>query len=118
MEIEIVQNTQVQFNTLQFNQEIRNTYLRKNGDKYIIKWLHMEARNEEDINKMQEHISRFNQLLTLRDTLYRSNFNIVEFVKTRENITISTEESPKTITLPFPSRFLNEKGKFNHILKK
>jgi hypothetical protein len=75
----------------------------------------MEAGNEEDINKMQKYISNFNQLLIFRDTLYKSNFNIVEFVKIMEKIAISAEESPKTITVSFSLRFLNEKGKLNHI---
>jgi hypothetical protein len=67
---------------------------------------------------IHDHRDEFNQLLILRDTLYRSNFKIMELVKTRENITISREEQPKTILIPYPIRFLNEKGKFHHIYKK
>jgi hypothetical protein len=52
----------------------------------------MEAGNEEDINKMHYYVREFNQLLILGDTLYRSNMYIIEFVKTRENITFSAEE--------------------------
>jgi hypothetical protein len=34
--IEIVQNNQVQFNTLQINQEIRNTYLRETDTNTLL----------------------------------------------------------------------------------
>jgi hypothetical protein len=40
------------------------------------------------------------------------------FIKIRKKITISIEESTKTILVPFPLRFLNEKGKFNHVWNK
>jgi hypothetical protein len=36
-EIKNIDNNQVQFNTLQFNQEIKKTYLRRIGCKYTIK---------------------------------------------------------------------------------
>jgi hypothetical protein len=73
---------------------------------------------DDEISKMHDYLSKFNQLLILKDTLYKNNFNIVEFIKTRENITISTDEQTKTIIVSFPLRFLNEKGKCNHIRKK
>jgi hypothetical protein len=49
-----IQYNQVQFNTLQINQEIRNTYLKRNGDKFIVKWLHVGTRNQKEVNEIQE----------------------------------------------------------------
>jgi hypothetical protein len=38
-----IQDNQVQFNTLEINQEIKRICVRRNEDKYIIRWLHMES---------------------------------------------------------------------------
>jgi hypothetical protein len=76
---------QAQFN---INQEIGNTYFKRNGSKYIIKWLHSEPRNKEEIQACQTYWEKFNQLLELRDVLYKSILNIVQFFATGDKIDI------------------------------
>jgi hypothetical protein len=53
----------------------------------------------------------------LRDTLYRSNFRILEFLKTQKKITVTNETTKRNI-IRYLLRFLNERGRFNYIWKR
>jgi hypothetical protein len=83
---------QVQINTLQINRKIRNTYIKRNGRKYIIKWLHCDSRNKEETFAYQAIWNKFDQLLELRDALFRSNFNLLALISTIDKITIDKND--------------------------
>jgi hypothetical protein len=82
--IKEVQVNQLQFKGLQINQELRRIFIRRIKDKYAIKWLHMTTEDSDYIKTTQDYLEKISQLLILREVLYRSNFNIIEFSKTRE----------------------------------
>jgi hypothetical protein len=104
-------------NILQFNQEIRNTYIKRIGNKYIIKWLHGESRGREEILAYQEVWSKFNQLLELRDALFRSNLNLLALITTIDKITIDDDVLVAPHTKPYPIEMLNELSKFMYFWK-
>jgi hypothetical protein len=91
--------------------------MKRNLNRYLFKWLHKEVRNEEEVERMHDYIDRFSRSMILRDTLHRSNFNIIEFLRNQEKITVTDETTKKNI-IPYPLRFLNERGRFNYMWEK
>jgi hypothetical protein len=83
--------------------------------KYIIKWLHLEAEVKQLIIKLHIYIELFNQLLILGYILYRSNFNVTGLAKPWDIITVSSEQPPKLVSIPISTKFLHERGRFDHI---
>jgi hypothetical protein len=105
----------VQFDNQQFNQEIRNTYLKRIGNSYKIKWLHTSDKSPEEIRYYNEQFNNYNQLCELRMNLYRNNFNVTEFFKTHNRIEI--DDLPIQQGGDFPIKNFTERAKFIYYWK-